>query len=168
MGKTFSFILAIAISVPMSAFTQTTSVVYPRIVGYIGILHPLVSFSKGTTTSNFNGSYTVGMPTGVNIWKTPKLGFSLEVVPFIRASGGQSKMNNLLIHPGLLFGLGNGFTMAGRFAFETSGRYGVTPVLNKTFKGKSINYFLAVPVPARFGNDQPVSLGIGFQFGISF
>src|SRR3982074_2694325 len=100
MGKTFSFILAIAISVPMSAFTQTTSVVYPRIVGYIGILHPLVSFSKGTTTSNFNGSYTVGMPTGVNIWKTPKLGFSLEVVPFIRASGRQSKMNNLLIHPG--------------------------------------------------------------------
>jgi len=93
----------------------------------------------------------------------------MEFVPIIRASGGTSKMNNFLFHPGVLFGLGNGFTLAARSAFETSGRYGVTPVLNKVvLKGKSSSVFVAVPVPVRFGNDQPASLTAGFQFGIAF
>jgi hypothetical protein len=168
MVKVLWFSLLMGLLSSKAGFAQTTAS-YPRIVGYIGVLHPLVTYSGGTKTSNFNGSYTVGMPTGINIWKTPGLGFSFEVVPFVRATGGTSKVSNVLIHPGLLFGLGHGFTLAGRVAFETSGRYGVTPVLNKTFKGgKSINYFLALPVPARFGNSQDASLGLGFQFGISF
>lgn len=149
---------------------QQTQVSYPKIAAYVGILHPLVTYSIDSKPHyNFDDSYVVGMPIGINIWKNPKVGFSVEFVPLIRAADGLSKMNNFLFHPGALFALGNGFTLATRAAFETSGRYGFTPVLNKiVMKGKQVNYFVAVPVPARFGNDLPASLTVGFQFGIIF
>jgi hypothetical protein len=149
---------------------QQHSVTYPKIAAYVGILHPLVTYSNNSKPHyNFEDAYTVGMPIGINIWKNPKVGFSVEFVPLIRTADGLSKMNNFLFHPGALFALGNGFTLATRAAFETSGRYGFTPVLNKIVrKGKQVNYFVAVPVPARFGNDLPASLTFSFQFGIIF
>lgn len=150
-------------SSPQSATT------YPRITGYVGIMHPIVTFSDGKSTVNFKDYYLGGLPTGINIWKSSKIGFSAEFVPFIRAENGHSKMNNFLFHPGVLVSLGHGFILAGRAAFETSGRYGVTPVINWIFKkGTYSSYYLAIPVPSRFGNDQPASVGIGFQFGITF
>lgn len=142
---------------------------YPKIAGYIGILHPIVTFSSAGTETNFNHYYTVGMPTGINIWKSARIGFSAEFVPTIRAEKGTSKMSNFLFHPGVLVALGNGWTFAGRAAFETSGRYGLTPVLNKTvIKGKTSSMFAVLPLPLRFGNDRPTSFTIGFQFGIAF
>lgn len=151
-------------------FAQQSQVVtYPRITGYVGILHPVVTISNDVPHYNFDGVYVVGMPTGINIWKSPKIGFSMEFVPIIRAAGGTSRMNNFLFHPGALFGLGKGFTLATRAAFETSGRYGFTPVLNKVvLKGKGCSYFVAVPIPVRFGNSQATSVTAAFQFGISF
>lgn len=146
-----------------------TPVTYPKVAGYVGIIHPLVSFSEEGTTSNFEGYYIVGMPTGINIWKTAKIGFSAEFVPFVRAENGISRMSNFLFHPGILVALGKGYTFAGRAAFETSGRYGLTPVLNKAvIRNKNSNYFVAVPIPIRFGNDHPASLTFGFQFGFAF
>ncbi|WP_207515417.1 hypothetical protein [Longitalea luteola] len=148
---------------------QQAPATYPKITGYVGILHPLVTYSKEEPHYNFDGAYTVGMPTGINIWKSAKIGFSMEFVPLIRATNGTSKMNNFLFHPGALFGLGRGFTLATRAAFETSGRYGFTPVLNKIVKkGQSSSFFIAVPVPVRFGNDLPTTAAIGFQFGMIF
>lgn len=118
---------------------------------------------------NFDGAYVDGLVTGINIWKSAKIGFSMEFVPYIRAAKSASKMNNFLFHPGVLLALGQGFTFAGRAAFETSGRYGFTPVLNKVVKkNKNSSYFVAMPLPARFGNDLPASFTIGFQFGIAF
>lgn len=142
---------------------------YPKITGHVGIVHPIVTFSSNGTQTNFKDSYVVGMPIGINIWKSPKIGFSSEIVPFVKATSSGSKVNNVLFHPGILVTLGNGFTFAGRAAFETSGRYGLTPVFNKVVKkNKGSNYFIAIPFPARFGNDHPSSFGVGFQFGISF
>ncbi len=147
---------------------QTTQT-YPRLAGYIGIVHPIVTFSSDGTHINFKDSYTVGMPIGINIWKSAKIGFSSEIVPIIKATNSSSKVSNVLFHPGILVALGNGFTFAGRAAFETSGRYGLTPVINKTVKkNKGSSYFVTIPLPARFGNSQPWSFGIGFQFGIAF
>jgi hypothetical protein len=137
--------------------------------GYMGILHPLLTFSSERTTPNFRDFYVIGFPTGLNLWKSSKIGFSVEIVPLIRAEKGVSKMSNLLFHPGILLGLGKGFTFAGRAAFETSGRYGFTPILNKAFKRNNYSsYFIAIPLPVRFGNDHPVSATIGFQFGLAF
>ena len=143
---------------------------YPKITGYVGILHPLVTYARNEKPHyNFDGAYVVGMPTGINIWKSPAIGFSMEFVPLIRAANGTSKMNNFLFHPGALLGLGKGFTLATRAAFETSGRYGFTPVLNKIVKkNRNSGYFIAVPVPVRFGNELPTSVTVGFQFGITF
>ncbi|WP_246343528.1 hypothetical protein [Adhaeribacter radiodurans] len=144
-------------------------VTYPKVAGYVGIIHPLVTFSKEGTTTNFDAYYVVGMPTGINIWKSAKIGFSAEFVPFVRAENGTSRMSNFLLHPGVLVALGHGFTFAGRASFETSGRYGFTPVLNYAVKkNTNSNYFVAVPLPVRFGNDHPTSLTLGFQFGLAF
>lgn len=160
------FILLLLVLSGISAYSQTT---YPKISGYVGIIHPIVTLSGSETTTNFKDFYVVGMPTGINIWKSPKVGFSMEFVPFVRAENGSSKMNNFLFHPGVLLSLGKGFTFAGRAAFETSGRYGFTPVINKTvIKNKNSSYFIAMPMPVRFGNSHPTSFTIGFQFGIAF
>lgn len=149
-----------------SAFAQNT---YPKITGYMGVVHPITTFSAAKESANFGSYYVVGMPAGINIWKSPKIGFSIEFVPFIRAENGSSKMNNFLFHPGILIALGKGYTFAGRAAFETTGRYGVTPVLNKTvIKNKNCSYFIALPFPLRFGNNTSTSFTIAFQFGIAF
>lgn len=166
----YTFILLSVTWFGNQAYCQQPATTYPKITGYVGILHPLATYIKDDKPHyNFDGAYVVGLPTGINIWKSPKIGFSLEFVPFIRAKDSASKMNNFLFHPGILFGLGKGFTLATRAAFETSGRYGVTPVLNKIVKkNKTTSYFVAIPIPARFGNDAPSSIGVGLQFGIIF
>ena len=159
-------ILFTLLALNTAVFSQTT---YPKITGYFGILHPIVTFSGDETNVNFRDYYVVGFPTGINIWKSSKIGFSFEVVPNIKAEDGISKMNNFLFHPGVLVALGNGYTFAGRAAFETSGRYGFTPVFNKTvIKSDNCSYFVAIPLPVRFGNDHPASFTAGFQFGIAF
>lgn len=153
-----------------SAQAQTNPVqTYPKVTGYVGIVHPLVTFSSVGTDYNFKGHYVVGMPTGINLWKSSKIGFSMEFVPYVRAEAGTSKMSNFLFHPGVLVGLGKGYTFAGRAAFETSGRFGFTPVLNKVVvKNSGSSFFVALPLPVRFGNAKPTSFTAAFQFGLAF
>ncbi|CAD0007980.1 hypothetical protein [Flavobacterium salmonis] len=149
-----------------TAYSQTT---YPKINGYIGIMHPIVTFSEDETTTNFDGHYVVAFPVGINLWKTSKIGFSFEIVPTIKDEDGVSKSNNLTFHPGVLVPLGSGFSFAGRVAFETSGRYGFTPVFNKTLiKSENCSYYAALPLPVRFANDKPATLTVGFQLGVLF
>lgn len=149
--------------------TQTTPAVFTKIGGYVGIVHPLVTYSKDEPVYNFDNYYIGGLVIGINIWKSPKIGFSAEFVPYIRAENGTSKMSNFLFHPGILITLKKGWTFVGRAAFETSGRYGFTPVLNTIVKkNKNSGYFIAIPFPVRFGNDHSASFTIGFQFGIAF
>ena len=148
---------------------QSATVTYPKIAGYVGIMHPLITFSSEETTTNFKHYYVGGLPTGINIWKSARIGFSAEFVPFIRADSAGSKMSNFLFHPGILVSLGKGWTFAGRLAFETSGRYGTTPVINKIIKkNKNSGYYVSVPLPVRFGNNHPATFTAGFQFGIIF
>lgn len=157
----FLFLLIYAAS-----YSQTT---YPKINGYVGIMHPIVTFSENETTTNFDGHYVVAFPMGINLWKTSKVGFSFEIVPVIKDEYGVSKSNNLIFHPGVLVPLGSGFSFAGRAAFETSGRYGFTPVFNKTLvKSENCSYYAALPLPVRFGNDKPATFTIGFQLGVLF
>ncbi|MDP1744671.1 MAG: hypothetical protein Q8L90_03785 [Bacteroidota bacterium] len=144
-------------------------ITYPKTVGYISIVHPLVTFDESGTTTNFTDSYTVGFPTGIHIVKNDKFGFSLEIVPFIKSNSGSDKVSNVLIHPGFMFRLPKSWIIYTRMAFETSGRYGITPSISKVlYKGKKSNVFASVPLPLRFGNNKPVSAGVSFQFGISF
>ena len=48
----------------------------PKIVAYVGILHPLVTYARESKPHfNFDDSYVIGMPVGINIWKNPNVGF---------------------------------------------------------------------------------------------
>lgn len=142
---------------------------YPRIAGYFSIANPVATFSKNGVTTNFSNVYTVFFPFGINVLKSDKFGVSFEVAPSIRTENNISRMNNILFHPGVMFRFKHGFTIIGRLAFETNSRFGVTPVLNKVVKkSKNCSYFISTPIPVRFGNNQPTSVGTAVQVGVLF
>jgi hypothetical protein len=159
----------LAMNVALAQRQPVSPLTFPQIKGYFAILHPIVNFDKNGSHYNFSKGYTVGFPIGINILKSAKKGFSFEFVPAIHSENGSDKVSSVLIHPGLMFRYANGFTFIQRLAFETNGRYGFTPVFNKVFlQRQNISYYVAVPIPVRFGNDKPPSVGGGIQFGISF
>lgn len=125
---------------------QAVKPTYPRAVGYLSFILPLITVTQDATTRNFSkGSTSIGFPVGVNVLYSDKFGFSYEFTPTIKASGGTSKMSNLLFDPGTMFRFQHGFTIITRLAFETSGRYGFTPVFNQVYAHtKDVNYFVAV------------------------
>jgi len=142
---------------------------YPKVVGYMAVIHPIITLDKNGNTTNFSDGYTVGFPTGIHILKSDRFGYSFEVVPFIKSADGTSKVNNVLFHPGLIFRFPKSWILYTRMAFETSGRYGFTPSISKiVYKAKYNNFFVTIPVPLRFGNDKPASIGFGLQMGLTF
>ncbi len=160
----FSVLLLIAFST-----TQAQTSAYPKVTGFVAVLQPLTTWTKTGFASNFDNVYVVGFPFGVNILKSDNFGVSFEIVPNIRTEKNISKMSNVVFHPGAMFRFKHGFTFIGRMAFETNGRYGVTPVFNQIIKkGKDASMYVSVPLPVRFGTDLPVSVGAGLQVGVSF
>jgi hypothetical protein len=68
-----------------------------------------------------------------------------------------------------MFRFSHGFTIITRLAFETAGRYGFTPVFNEVYaRTKVANYFVALSLPARFGNSELPTLGLNLQLGLIF
>ncbi|MDB5131333.1 MAG: hypothetical protein JWR02_1082 [Mucilaginibacter sp.] len=143
---------------------------YPKVVGYLSFILPIVTIDENATTTNFSkGTFSIGFPVGVNVLYSDKFGFSYEFTPTIKSTGGTSKMSNLLFDPGTMFRFQHSFTIITRLAFETSGRYGFTPVFNKVYlRTRDVNYFVALSTPARFGNSLPASMGLNVQFGFIF
>jgi hypothetical protein len=142
---------------------------YPKVTGYFSVLQPLNTYTDGNFTSNFENVYVIAFPFGVNLIKSDSFGISFEVAPAIRTEKNISKVNSVLFHPGAMFRFKHGFTFIGRMAFETSGRFGVTPVFNQVIKkGQDASLFISVPFPVRFGNDQHASVSTGLQLGVSF
>lgn len=142
---------------------------FPEIKGYAGLVHPLYTWNSEGNQPNFRDYYLVGNPWGINIWKSKKVGVTFEFTPFVRTDSKTSKVSNVLFHPGVLYRLGHDFILIGRLAYETSGRFGFTPIINKIFwRGENTNLFAAILLPTRFGNDHAPSLTVAFQFGIGF
>jgi hypothetical protein len=142
---------------------------YPKVVGYLSFIIPIVTVSSTATYNFTKATGSLGFPVGINVLYSDKFGFSYEFTPTIKASGGISKMSNLLFDPGTMFRFEHGFTIITRLAFETSGRYGFTPVFNKVYaRTKDVNYFVALSLPARFGNNTASSIGLNLQIGFTF
>jgi len=142
---------------------------YPRITGYFSVFNSVGSLNRNGFTSNFSDAYTVVFPFGMNILKSDRFGISFELAPAIRTENNIAKVSSVNFHPGAMFRFKHGFTFIGRMAFETSGRFGVTPVFNQVIKkGKDASMFISVPFPVRFGNNLPTSIGTGLQVGVSF
>lgn len=163
------FLLSLALTLSVEA-QQTDKVhTYPKTTGYFSIMNPAGTWNKDGFHDNFSDVYTIIFPFGMNILKSDRFGISFEVAPAIRTEHNISKVSSVLFHPGAMFRFKHGFTFIGRMAFETNGRFGVTPVFNKIIKkGKDASLFLSVPFPVRFGNDLPTSLTTGLQVGVSF
>lgn len=148
---------------------QTSKTDYPKVTGYISVVHPIITAYENETTYNFKNDYTVGFPVGVNILKSDKLGFSFEITPFIKSVNGNASVSNMLFHPGVILRFPKGFSINNRMAFETSGRFGYTAVFSKVIARTPMhNFFLAMPVPFRFGANKTFSVGAGLQVGITF
>jgi len=142
---------------------------YPRVMGYFSVVNPIGTWTKDGFTSNFGNVYSVGFPFGLNLLKSDHFGVSFEIAPTIRTEKNISKVSSVAFHPGAMFRFKNGFTFIGRTAFETNGRFGVTPVFNqRIIQGKDANLFMAVAFPVRFGNALPASVSPGIQLGVSF
>jgi hypothetical protein len=143
---------------------------YPRVVGYLSFILPLETLEGGQFTPNFDHHATsIGFPVGVNVLYSDRFGFSYEFTPTVKASGGSSKMSNLLFDPGTMFRFDHGFTIITRLGFETAGRYGFTPVFNQVYaRTRAVNYFVALSLPNRFGNAEPYSIGLNLQIGFTF
>lgn len=156
-------------------FAQSPSsdqVVYPKPVGYMSFILPIVTINKEKVTndfSSFRNGFAIGFPVGVNILYSAKFGFSFEITPTVQTGNGSSKTSKILIDPGPMFRFEHGFTIITRLAFETTGRYGFTPVFNKIIaRTKALNYFMAASLPCRFGNSELPSVGGSLQFGFIF
>lgn len=142
---------------------------YPEVKGYVGLVAPIYTFSKDGNTLNGENNFVIGNPWGINLWKSKKFGFSFEFTPFLKIDNKDSKVSNIMFHPGVLYRLGHEFTLIGRVAYETSGRYGFTPIINKVLVRTPTNtFFVAGLLPVRFGNSHSPSVAIAVQFGIGF
>ncbi|HXD78222.1 MAG TPA: hypothetical protein VN616_10470 [Puia sp.] len=177
MRKTlFSLVLlcAMATGAWAQSAPDTATPAYPYVKGYLSFIIPWVTFSKNSTTTEFQHSTTIGFPVGLNIYYSKRFGFSYEITPSVvwtKPTGkeGMSKTGNLLFDPGPVFRLRHNINVIPRLAFETQGRYGFTPVLNKVYcKTRAADCWFSISFPARFGNSAPASIGANLQIGFTF
>jgi len=154
--------------------SATPSPTYPQTKSYLSFIIPWVTFQGKTVTPEFKTATTIGFPFGILVLYSATFGFSFEITPSIMyehqtGKSPASKTSNVLFDPGPMFRFKHGWTFIPRVAFETGGRYGVTPVLNKIVaRTKAINYFVAVSAPMRAGNSEPTSIGANLQIGFIF
>jgi hypothetical protein len=147
---------------------------YPYVKGYLSFIIPWVTVNKNETTTEFENATTIGFPVGLNVYYGKKFGLSYEITPLVQwqkpaGKPSTSKTSNLVFDPGPIFRFPNGFNIIPRLAFETQGRYGFTPVFNKVYARTSdVDYWFSVSFPARFGNNQPASVGLNLQIGFTF
>ncbi|HSY61060.1 MAG TPA: hypothetical protein VK796_04245 [Cytophaga sp.] len=142
---------------------------YTEVKGYTALVVPVYTFSNDGNTLNGKNNFVIGNAWGINIWKTKRFGYSFELAPFLKINSHESKVSNIMFHPGILYKLGHDYTFIGRIAYETSGRYGFTPIINKVVKRTGHNsFYVAVILPVRFGNNLAASIAPGFQLGIGF
>lgn len=168
---TITVLLFFSLSKSICAQVDKPAATYPQIKGFVSILHPIVTFDKNTNAFNFTKKlgYTVSVPMAILVFKSDKIGYSFEVAPVIKAVNNVSKVTNLVFDPGAIFRLKHGCNVITRAAFETSGRYGFTPVFAKTIiKRPNVSYFIDTAAPVRFGNGSPPSVALIFQFGAIF
>jgi len=143
-----------------------------KLGGHFGAVFPLVTRANGGTT-NIGDDFKVGFPMGITVKTSDRYAFDLEVVPVLDPQDNGPIGVPLTIHPGVLRGLGNGWTAGLRMAFDIGGAsWGFTPLLNKGFPMGGYSYFVELVVPIRFQDDSrgdthgAVTLGV--HVGIGF
>jgi hypothetical protein len=141
--------------------------------GHIGFVLPLVTRVDGVT-SNLSDNFSMGFPVGITVKGRGRMAFDMELVPSVQ---NDPRVVSLTVHPGLVWGVGHGFAMGGRAAFDiNSSQLGFTPLLNKSWPIRTEGsffkaYFMEAVLPVRFNrpvggpNTDPVTFGMHFGLG---
>jgi hypothetical protein len=142
--------------------------------GHVGFVLPLVTHAGGNTTT-LGDNFSIGFPMGITVKGKGRTAFDMEFVPSIQ---DRPRTVSLLVHPGVLWSLGHGYTFGMRGAFDVnSSQFGFTPLLNKAWPigdGSSFfkAYFVEAVVPVRFNRptDGPSTNAVtfGVHFGLGF
>ena len=143
-----------------------------RLGGHIGVVFPLVTHVNGDTVT-IGDDFKIGFPMGITIKTSPTIAFDLEIVPVLDPHEHSPIGVPLTIHSGILKGLGHGWTLGGRMAFDVNGAsWGFTPLLNKGFPAGNVTYFVEAVVPIRFQDDAVgdthTAIGFAVHTGIAF
>lgn len=142
-----------------------------RVGGHFGIVFPLFTDFDGESI-DLSDDFRFGFPMGITIKKGERLAFDLEFVANINDNPIDI---DLVIHPGVLWGLENNWTVGLRLAAEVDGdAWGFTPLLAKGFpiKGKDASYFIELDLPLRIQEnaqgDSEFAYTVAFHTGIGF
>ena len=141
--------------------------------GHIGFVLPLVTQAGGQTTT-LSDSFSIGFPFGVTFKGKGPMALDLEFVPSIQ---DVPRKTTLTVHPGVVYGIGHGFGIGIRAAFDVnSSQFGFTPLLNKSWpitrEGSFFKaYFVEADLPVRFNrppggpSTNPVTFAMHFGLG---
>lgn len=142
-----------------------------QVGGHFGIVLPLITEFDGNTT-DISDDFVIGFPTGITVRKNDRVAFDLEFVPILNDNPIDV---DVVIHPGVLFNVGNRYTAGLRMAFEVDSQaWGFTPLIAKGFpiEGKNATYFIELDVPIRLVENElgetKTSVGLAFHTGIGF
>jgi hypothetical protein len=141
--------------------------------GHVGFVLPLVTRSAGQTT-NLADNFSIGFPVGITVKGQGRMAFDLELVPSVQNS---PRKVSLTVHPGVVWGVGHGFGVGMRAAFDiNSSQLGFTPLLNKSWRFHDEkrffkSYFVEADLPVRFNrpvagpDTNPVTFAMHFGLG---
>jgi len=149
----------------------TNAAAQDRLGGHFGFAFPLVAHGDGTTTT-ISDDFVIAVPMGITVKRSEKFAFDLELAPVIQ---NDPRHIDLTVHPGLAWGIGGGYSIGSRIAFDIgSATWGFTPLFNKGLveMGKSATFFGELDVPIRFKEDSAgkgyTSVGLAVVFGVGF
>jgi hypothetical protein len=142
--------------------------------GHIGFVLPLVTRVGGQTT-NLGDNFSIGFPVGITIKGKGRMAFDMELVSSIQ---NKPRVVALTVHPGVVWGVGHGFGVGGRAAFDiNSAQFGFTPLVSKSWpirseKGFFKPYFAEADLPVRFnrptGGPNTIPVTLAAHFGLGF
>jgi hypothetical protein len=140
-----------------------------QVGGHIGVVIPFFT-TANAGFSSIKDAFTLGISTGLGIPIIGPMKFDAEIVTLVNT---KTRAVDILIHPGLIFGLPAGFALGFRGAWETAGVAGFTPLVNKGFAiGDGKAFYLELDFPVRFGNlnanDYTQGVNSSFTFAFHF
>ena len=164
----------LAVAVLPLVFSAVPAAQAQAIGGHIGFVLPVVTDTSGQTTTLADG-FSIGFPVGITLKGKGRFAFDMELVPQIQDS---PRKVTLTFHPGGLWGIGHGFAVGVRAAFDVnSSQFGFTPLLHKGWpigkeEGFFKAYFVEADLPVRF-NRPPGGLAtnavtFAMHFGLGF
>jgi hypothetical protein len=141
--------------------------------GHVGFVLPLVTHAGGDTTT-IADNFAIGFPMGITFKGKGRMSLDMEFVPSIQ---NDPREVSLLVHPGLIWSVGRGYSVGMRAAFDVnSSQFGFTPLVNKSWpigdqSGFFKSYFAEAVLPVRFNrppigpDTNPVTFGVHFGLG---